>query len=284
MSVNNITLFLLDFSPEIGARNFRFTEFGLENGTVIFKPCNEELFNPKSFPSTSFTDFSMKLNETHKHIEAGALFQDSLKCNKSVCFASCINPLSCFGGTFDLIASNMSLIYCNGDTSCHSSIITISSSAYGSILCTEPSSCQQSTINITNVNQFELECVNENSCSELSISIWNSPATIKCYEHNACKFINVKSDRNDLILYFYNFNQNVDVTLPSEFYQNNLHCNPNNAYLSLSNSNSGKSFEELIYSLYASPPPCSGTTYNFEDNNKISCDIKYTYYSYNVDI
>eukprot|EP01083_Nonionella_stella_P275480 935548_1 len=287
----NITLYLLYFEPQIGAQNFDFVLFGAENGSVVFEPCDEQLFAPDAYPTSMFDTISADITPSKTFSNKGEFFEGVEQCDASLCYIGCTELLSCFAATFNLNASNMSLLNCQSDTSCSDSTISISSSTYGSIQCNETDACKEATIDIHNVANFTLECISTHSCIDMTVNITNTRhAIIQCYDHNACKSMTVHSDSDDLVQYFYNFNEKVVVHLPehhdADHDHNDVHCDPMNAYLSpTAGYNSSSSFEKQISALYlGDDPPCTGVLFQPTNDDIIPCDLQYEYTEYTVDV
>eukprot|EP01083_Nonionella_stella_P296461 1007155_1 len=281
---NPIELYLYDFEPTSLRRKIHFIHFEYEsNDTIQFEPCLP--FETYTFHNIIFNALASFFVPNYAFASSGAFLRDSLLCHDTaVCFIQCINAtLSCFGSTFDLAnTSSATLVNCNTESSCEDNTIAISSSnVISAVKCDANFACKGATIYVDRSNDFILECVSSESCINLQINITESTnASITCFGVNACRSMRVFSTSNDIHIFMYNFNQDVIVTLPSQYDPQNVHCNPNEAYLLLDGYPSYKSLNDSAKRLFGGDMPCSGLIFSFYDSNKPDCDIRYTFDTY----
>eukprot|EP01084_Bolivina_argentea_P122097 216386_1 len=276
--VDAITLYLHNFDPKNVLNKIRFINFGIDNGTVTFKPCI--VSNPQAYSPLFYTT-SMSLNTTQKYQYGAQFYEGLFNCNLSTCYVICEATLSCFSSRFHITSSDLALINCFGELSCRSSHVNISSSSKASIICHNENSCKESIISIINVNEITVECLSASSCSQSTFYISNSTnTTIVCYDVNSCQDLNIHSDTNNISYIFYSYNDGITIHLPSHFNHDNLNCDPTNSYLTL---NGEAAYlltlkEHIIEQLFSSNPlPCDAITFEFEDEQTASCTMEYNY-------
>eukprot|EP01084_Bolivina_argentea_P176365 305223_1 len=279
----NIALHLIDFEPENLQKKVELIHFGSNNNTVVFEPCNP--FDPRLFPSLLLFHLrTLFVNITEKFNVVGEFFEQTFNCNNfnnpnnTICYIICQADLSCISSKINIIDKKISIVGCVGDASCRSTEIFISSSTNASILCRDDHSCQDSIITITDVNEATIECFSSYACLDMTLNISRSPdTTVICYDVNSCESLTIYSSSNNISYYFYNYNNNVLINLPSNLHLKHLHCDPNQAYLKLNAAIAHQtSFADHMKQLFSSNPPCEDIQFNFY-SSKPSCVLQYDY-------
>merc|ERR1712176_809741 len=121
---------------------------------------------------------------------------------------------------------------------------------------------------------FKLECVAIDSCKDLSIQlIASANVQIHCHDQNACDGIQIVSDTDAIEIFMYSFSSYVSITVPNEFIDSNLHCNPNNGYLLLDGT-SFTTLENSAKDLFGGGMPCEDIIYSFNEEDKVDCEIR----------
>eukprot|EP01084_Bolivina_argentea_P114016 203088_1 len=276
-----VKLYLAGFTPENVDKKFSFINFGSNNGTVIFQPCIPPFnqFVMHDLTSSLINYYQNNVTFNYHYRESGDLFLAQLFCNnESSCNVACQQSLSCFQSEFYLNGSNKLYFLCGGINSCFETRINIYSSVYVYLLCDATSACHGSIVNIKNVDQFMIECIDKDSCLNMQLHVFNSQnVTIVCYEKNSCSSILINSSTENTHIYFYNYNENVFIYVPTISMETNLHCNPENAYLSLDSETYTGSLQQSVKNLFDGGEPCSDISFEFTSGTGKSCTTKYQY-------
>ena len=164
---------------------FSLLNFGPENGTIYYLPCNE--FNSTQFPSSLFSKEYDSILPTKVFAQSGGFLLDAYHCPESrntsadECHIECTTSVSCFASQFLLNSTTQSTMKCAEKFACSFSQI-YSKSPQFSVLCETEASCKGAFIH-ANVDNFTLECISTDSCSEIILWIINTTsANIICYE------------------------------------------------------------------------------------------------------
>eukprot|EP01084_Bolivina_argentea_P274020 466913_1 len=202
-SSNYNTLYLNDFKPKLLLQTIDLINFGSNNGSVIYNPCDSS--NTLNFNGLIIFDEITENMEPNHFYEDNKL-QEILQCTDLMnCFIECAGL--CIGSKIISNSVQYTLVSCSSTFSCLQSIFHITESNNVHILCKGDSSCKDAVIEAKYVGLISIECLSHLSCLSATINITNaSEIEIRCYSPNACDSITIYSDSNHISLKFYHYN------------------------------------------------------------------------------
>eukprot|EP01083_Nonionella_stella_P276693 940307_1 len=281
-TVTSTLTLIYPFSPYRLEHLIDFTQFGRENGSVVYGPCTPSsgintttdlIFNEWLATLKTWYGGAAVISETvypEKHVK------QSLHCDTAlspdICYLKCSG--TCVSSTLKANASG-SFIECSDIVSCSGAMIDVSSSLHGAVLCSAEDSCTEAKINAYDVLIFSLECTESGSCSSATVNITNSKdIQIHCYAKDACSNINIYSDNDDTEILIYQFSENVNIHVPKGLHiHETLNCNPLDAYVLFDGS---ISLNDSIDHYFDGHLPCSSVWFWFTEINRVQCEIRYT--------
>eukprot|EP01084_Bolivina_argentea_P022484 41787_1 len=248
-------------------------QYNKNNQAVAMIPCDIYNHNDMNEEHVHFDQKTKNVTVTELISEITVL--QNKYCNQSTCHTKCDSL--CVDTSFNTSDTNMTMVECVNVGSCILSDITIYNANIAAIKCTQDSSCSYATININNCNVFTLECMTSHACSDVQIMITNTTdAEISCYSFNSCGNIEIISDSNDIKFRFYDYSENVHITIPSSFNASNLQCDIH-AHLNLQQEYFQSTVVQSILNLFDGHLSCDGIKYSFSSINTPYCNIKYNY-------
>eukprot|EP01084_Bolivina_argentea_P060804 111100_1 len=245
----------------------------INNTKVMSHECD---YVPFVFAFENISFSSLPTAEQHYLYDIpGAAVQQTLECADTTasCAIQCNGSVSCFSSIF-LVSSAISTIHCGSSFSCGYALINTSDNALLDsfhVICDEKRSCMQAEIFIHQVNEFILDCVSSESCAQMTVHIQNTTnSSINCYLESACNSLTIYTKSDNTTLTLHGFSENIIFHLPSRFNENNINCDPQNAFLVISDQ--FNSLSELISQTFGTLP-CSDVHMLCNDGD--SCDMQY---------